>query len=283
MKRGLVMEGGAMRGLFTCGVTDVMMEHGITFDGAAGVSAGATFGCNYKSGQIGRAYRYNRKYCGDRRYGSWFSVLRSGDMYDARFCYEDIPNVLDPFDTETYSRSPMEFYYVVTDMETGRPVYHKSRDGGPGDLLWMRASASMPVVSRPVVIKGRSFSDGGTADPIPLRFMQRRGYDRNVVILTQPEGFVKEQMKLFPLVKLILRRYPGLVDALERRPRVYNRTLHYIAREEQSGRVFVVRPPQALNISSTEKKAQEIDRVYEIGRQTGLALVEDMKKFLEED
>ena len=143
-KTGLVLEGGAMRGMFTCGVIDVLMENGIRFDGAAGISAGAVFGCNYKSRQIGRPVRYNKNYCKDPRYCSDRSLIKTGDLYGADFCYRELPDVLDPFDRETFKNDPMEFYIGATDVKTGKAVYHKCTDGGEDDLLWMRASASMP-------------------------------------------------------------------------------------------------------------------------------------------
>ena len=146
------MEGGAMRGMFTCGVIDVFMEQEIIFDGAAGISAGATFGCNYKSRQIGRALRYNKKYSRDPRYCSIRSLLKTGDLYGAEFCYRELPNVLDPFDREAFSRNPMEFYVAATDVNTGKAVFHRCVDGGDTDIEWMRASASMPVASKPVTI-----------------------------------------------------------------------------------------------------------------------------------
>ena len=126
-RTGLVMEGGAMRGMFTCGVIDVFMENDITFDSAIGVSAGAVFGCNVKSKQIGRAIRYNKRFCRNKNYESIRSLLRTGDLYNADFCYRLLPDELDPWDSETFAANPMDFYVVCTDVETGKPVYHRRR------------------------------------------------------------------------------------------------------------------------------------------------------------
>lgn len=147
MKCGLVLEGGAMRGLFTAGVTDVFMENGIAFDGAVGVSAGAAFGCNYKSYQPGRAIRYNTRFCRDKRYCSIRSLITTGDMFGADFCYHEIPEKLDVFDFDTYENSAMEFYVVCTDVETGKPVYHRCDTMNSRELEWLRASASMPMAA----------------------------------------------------------------------------------------------------------------------------------------
>ena len=195
MKKGLVLEGGAMRGIFTAGVIDVLLENDIYFDGVIGVSAGACFGCNYVSKQIGRTLRYNLKYCQDPRYCSVRSLIKTGDMFGADFCYHDIPETLDPFDTETFVASSTEFYVVATDIESGEPVYRKMTDCKGEDLEWIRASASMPLASRIVEIDGGKYLDGGIADSIPLDAFQKMRYEKNVVILTRPDGYKKSPNK----------------------------------------------------------------------------------------
>ena len=160
-RTGLVMEGGAMRGLFTAGVLDVMMENGIELDGAIGVSAGALFGCNYKSRQIGRSVRYNLRFHDNPRYCSLRSLIKTGDLFEAEFCYHEIPDRLDPFDRRTYQENPMPFYVVCTDVKLGIPVYHRVDRGDDEDMKWFQASGSMPVFSRVVEIGGRGYLDGG--------------------------------------------------------------------------------------------------------------------------
>ena len=189
MKIGLVLEGGAMRGMYTAGVLDVLMENEITVDGAIGVSAGACFGCNYKSRQIGRSIRYNLKYCRDPRYISIRSLLFSGDIYNAKFCYEELPVHLDPFDVEAYQKNPTEFYVVATDVNTGKAVYQRLDKGDGDDIQWIRASASMPLVSRIVKIGEQELLDGGIADSIPFEWFVANGYEKNIVVLTQPKGY----------------------------------------------------------------------------------------------
>lgn len=279
-KTGLILEGGAMRGLFTAGVTDVLMENGITFDGGIGVSAGATFGCNYKSHQIGRTYEYNIKYCDDERYGSWKSFFKTGDVYEADFCYNMIPNELEPFDYETFEKNPMEFYYVATDVETGKAVYHKATTGKDEDLLWVRASASMPIVSQIVEVDGYKLLDGGISDSIPIRFFESIGYDHNVVILTQPRNFVKEKNSLLPIIRISLKDYPKCIEAIEKRHHVYNETTFYIKGREALGHCLVIQPEEPLNISAMEDNPEEIDRVYQLGRKAGEKYLEPVKAFL---
>lgn len=279
-KKGLVMEGGAMRGMFTCGVIDVMMENNISFDGAIGVSAGAVFGCNYKSGQIGRAIRYNKRFCGDKRYSSFYSLLTTGDLYGADFCYNKLPFELDIWDFKAFTENPMEFYVTCTDVVTGQPVYHKCSDGMEEDIQWMRASASVPLVSRVVKIGEYSLLDGGISDSIPLKYFEKIGYNRNVVILTQPLDFVKEKNSLMWLIKLKLGKYPEMVKAMANRHIMYNEVTKYIRQKELSGEIFVIRPPQALNIGSVEKNPDELERVYQIGRKTAETCLEQLKDFL---
>ena len=212
-KTGLVLEGGAMRGLFSAGVLDVMMENGIEFDGIMGVSAGAVFGCNYKSGQIGRSIRYNMRFCGDPRYCSLESLRKTGDLYGVQFCYDEIPNKLDPFDKEAYKANPTPFYAVCTNVETGKAIHKRLDNGDAKDMEYFRASASMPVVSRIVEVDGYKLLDGGITDSIPLASMERRGYKRNVVVLTQPLGFVKKKSKMIPLIRLTMHQYPNVIRA----------------------------------------------------------------------
>lgn len=279
-KRGLILEGGAMRGMFTCGVIDVFMENGIDFDGAAGISAGATFGCNYKSRQIGRAIRYNKKYSRDWRYCSLRSLIKTGDLYGAEFCYHTMPDVLDPFDTETFKNDPMEFYIGATDVVSGEIRFHKCTDGGPTDIEWMRASASMPVVSNIVSVDGYKMLDGGIVCSVPYEYMEQQGYDRNVIVLTRQKGYRKKKSPIVPIVKLVLRKYPAMGRAMAVRHIGYNDQMNDIDRKEALGEVFVIRPPEDPGIGRTEKDPEELERVYQMGRREAARRLDEMKTFL---
>lgn len=282
MKRGLIMEGGAMRGLFTAGVIDVLMENGIEFDGAVGVSAGACFGCNYKSHQPGRVIRYNTQYCKDKRYCSFGNLVRTGDMFGVDFCYRQLPFELDLFDHETFEKDPMEFYVVATDVETGKAAYHKCEKGKDEDLLWFRASASMPLAARVVDIDGKKYLDGGIADSIPLEFFENKGYCKNVVILTQPRGYVKKKNKLMPVIKLALGKYPAFVETAKNRHDVYNAQTSHVLDAEKNGTAFVICPPEELPVGRTEHDPERLKNVYNIGRKEAEKNIEALKKFLEE-
>ncbi|MBO4324338.1 MAG: patatin family protein [Lachnospiraceae bacterium] len=283
MKTGLVLEGGGMRGLFTSGILDVWMERGLTFDGAAGVSAGACFGCNYMSGQIGRGIRYNVKYAGNWHYKSFRSLFLTGDIFGADFCYRKLPKELDIFDEKAFAANPMEFYAVATDAEKGIPVYKLLKDGGEADMQFVRASASLPLVSRVVPYGKRSLLDGGITDSIPLKFMEGRGYERNVVILTQPEGYVKEKTKLVPAAKVLLRKFPKMIDCMAKRHLMYNEQTAYVRKRRDQGKAFVIAPAEALNIANLETKEEELRRVYNLGREAAERSWDDLQAFLAEN
>lgn len=279
MKRGLILEGGAMRGLFTAGVIDVMMENGLTYDGAVGVSAGAVFGCNYKSHQPGRVLRYNLTYCKDPRYCSIRSLIKTGDLFGAQFCYRDIPNRLDPFDIETYQKDPMDFWVVATDVTTGQPVYHNCLTGDETDLDWFRASASMPLAARIVEIDGHRLLDGGIADSIPLAFAEGL-YQRNVVVLTQPLGFVKEKNKALPLMRRAFRQYPKVVEVMARRHEQYNEVTAVIREKERRGELFVLRPESPLDVGRVEHDPEKLQRAYDHGRAVAEKRLAALKEYL---
>lgn len=279
MKKGLVLEGGAMRGLFTAGIIDVMMEAGVEPDGLIGVSAGAAFGCNYKSKQPGRAIRYNTRFAKDARYSGLKSLLTTGDYFNAQFGYHIVPYQYDLFDVETFEQNPMEFMVVCTDVLTGQAVYHKMDRVDYDELEWLRASASMPLASKVVEVAGHKLLDGGVADSIPLAYFESIGYDRNVVILTQPEGYVKHRTKLMPLMRIGLRRYPEMIQAMDRRYLMYNRELEFVRQAEREGRCLVIRPDEKLPIGHISHDPEEMKRVYQIGRQMGDRYIERIKAF----
>ena len=278
-KKGLVLEGGAMRGLWTAGVTDVMMEHDIWPDGLIGVSAGAAFGCNYKSRQIGRAIRYNTRFAKDARYSGIRSLLTSGDYFNAKFGYHVVPYQYDIFDVEAFEQNPLEFTIVCTDVETGKPVYHKMDHVDYNELEWLRASASMPLASKVVKVQGHKLLDGGVADSIPLQYYESIGYKKNVVILTQPLGYQKEHNKLMPLMRLALHRYPHFLKALDERHHMYNYQLEYVANAERLGRCLVIRPDEKIPIGHISHKPEQMRHVYELGRKVGERYIERIIEF----
>jgi predicted patatin/cPLA2 family phospholipase len=281
MKKGLVLEGGAMRGLYTAGILDVMMEAGIEPDGIIGVSAGAAFGCNYKSRQPGRAIRYNTRFAKDPRYSGVRSLLKSGDYFNAEFGYHIIPKKYDVFDDDAFNNNPMEFVVVCTDVMTGKPVYRSLTEANYDTYEWIRASASMPIASKVVELEGYKLLDGGVADSIPLAHFESMGYDRNVVILTQPEGFVKKHTKLMPLMRVGLRKYPEMIKAMDKRYLMYNSQLDYVRQAEKEGRCLVIRPESKIPIGHISHDPDQMRLVYNLGREMGKIRLDELKAFYE--
>ena len=279
VKTGIVMEGGAMRGLFTAGVIDVLMENGITFDGGIGVSAGATFGCNLKSNQIGRVVRYNVNLAKDKRYCSVRSFLKTGDLYGADFCYNVLPNQLDIFDRNAYCANPMEFYVVVPVCETGKPIYKKLETCSETELQWMRGSASMPLVSNIVEVDGYKLLDGGMTDSLPLKHFEEMGFTKNLVVLTQEKAYQKKPNKLFWIMKIALRKYPKLLESMEKRPANYNASKKYIFEQAEKGNAFVLHPEKPLDIHRVEHNPYKLQQAYNDGRLVAKTHLQEIREF----
>lgn len=270
-----------MRGLFSAGVMDVMLENGIDFDGVIGVSAGASFGCNYKSRQAGRVLRYNLNYIDHPDYIGLRPLLRTGNIIGGEFAYHTLPTQLDLFDDATYEANPTEFYVVCLDVSTGQPIYKRLDRCDRAGREWIRASGSMPLVSVPVEVDGYRMLDGAMGDSIPLAYFQSIGYGRNIVVLTQPRGFQKKPSKAQPLVNLLMRRYPRVVEALAHRHEMYNEQLRYLEQQERLGQTLLIYPPEKLAISRIEKDRTKIQATYDTGRQTALDLLPRIKAFME--
>lgn len=277
---GLVLEGGGYRGMYTAGVLDVWMREGIAFDHAVGVSAGAAFGCNIKSRQMGRALRYNKRFCTDPRYCSWGNWIKTGDLFSRDFAYDEVPLRLDPFDSAAFAANPMRFTVVCTDIETGEAVYHDIGRGDKTDIKWIRASASIPVLSRPVELAGRKLLDGGAADSIPVVWMRTQGHDRTVVVLTQPVGYRKRPNQLMPFLRLWLRKYPRLVELLARRHEAYNRTLDELAAAERAGEAFVLQPSEPVALPAIVRDPEDLQRAYDVGCKDAEASLPALRAYL---
>lgn len=284
MKLGMVLEGGGMRGMYTAGVLDLLMEKDFYPDGIFGVSAGVCHGASYASHQKGRSYRINVENCTNSDYMSFKSWLRTGDFFNADYAYGRIPDELIPFDYETYDRyrGSMPLYAVVTNVDTGRAEYIPVGDMHKG-IAYVRASASLPIMARIVGVDGRRYLDGGVSDSIPVEAAMEHGYERNIVVLTRPEGYVKEPNELMPVIERIYgRRYPNLVRASAERHIVYNRTLERLAELEKEGRVFIIRPSETIKVSRIERKPEKLDAIYRLGYEDAAACFDELSAFAEE-
>ncbi len=258
----LVLEGGAMRGLYTAGVLDVFMENDIKVNTIFGVSAGALFGINYKSGQIGRALRYNLKYAHDKRYMGMYSLLTTGDVMNREFCFNKLVYELDPLDFETYNSSDVKFYAVVTNVETGKAEYIEISDAKI-DMEYLRASGSMPFVSNLVEINGNKYLDGAVADPIPYKKALDMGYEKIIVIQTRPADYIKSKSRL--PYGLVYKKYPEFVKTAKSAYINYNETLDLIRKYEKEGKIIVLRPSEKIKMRRVEKNLSKLQAIYDVG------------------
>ena len=280
-KTGLILEGGAKRGIYTAGVLDVFLENGIEFDGVIGVSAGAIHGCSYVAKQIGRSIRYNIKYGNDYRFMSFRSLLLTGNIVDTKFCYHELPEKLDPFDNNTFMKSNTDFYVVVSNIESGEAEYIHCKDMF-ADIDYLRASASMPFVSKIVKIHNKKYLDGGICDSIPLHAATNLGFKKNIVISTRPEGYRKKPFKFKTFAKLIYGKYPKFVQALINRHNMYNNELDAIEKSANKGEIILIRPSKFINISKMESNLSIVREMHELGRKDALEALEKVKKFLKQ-
>lgn len=280
MKTGLLLEGGAMRGLYTAGVLDVFMENNIKIDGIIGVSAGALFGMNYKSKQHGRVLRYNKNYAKSKEYMGFHSWITTGNVMNKEFCFNKLVNELDPVDFDTYKNSDEEFYATVTNIETGKPEYIKLDDfKDENQIEYLRASGSMPFLSTPVCVKGNSYLDGGISDSIPIDKIMSMGYDRVIVVLTRPEDYRKKKSnELMP--KLFYRKYPNLISTINNRYKVYNEELEKVNNLEKEKKIFVLRPSRLVDIKRIERDLDKIQEMYDLGREDASNKLLSLKEYL---
>ena len=278
-KTVFVLEGGAMRGLYSAGVLDVFMKNGITTDAIYGVSAGALFGINFKSEQIGRAIRYNLKYAHEKNYMGLYSLITTGNIMNEKFCFDKIVNELDKFDFDTFNASPIDFYAVVTNVETGKAEHIKITDARE-QLEVLRASGSMPFVSKLVEIDGKKYLDGAISDPIPFKKVLEEGYEKIVVVLTRAEQDQKHQEKL--PYNWVYRKYPNFIKCAEKQLDIYNESLDLIKEYEKQGKIMVLRPSQNLKIARVEKNLKKLNAIYNLGVDDCSKKLDEIKKYLEQ-
>ena len=279
MKIGLVLEGGGMRGLFSAGVLDALLElKELSVNGIVGVSSGALFGVNYVSKQKERAVRYNKKYADDKRYMGLHSWITTGNAVNKDFAFYELPYKLDVFDNETFKKAKTDFYVVMTNVESGKAEYVLIKDAF-AQMEYLRATSALPFASKIIEINGKKYLDGGISDSIPIDFCESLGYDKIIAVLTRPEGTYKED-KLGFLYKLVYRKYPNLVNSLLNMATDYEKVLAKIKDLENKGKIFVVRPPEVLKIGRLEKNRDKIQRVYDTGLKTGLKELDNIVKYL---
>lgn len=280
---GLILEGGGMKGIYTSGVLDFFLDKGIEFSGCYGVSAGACSMCSYLSKQRKRAYHVNVDYLEQKAYCSMKSLLKTGDLFGADMCYGLIPDYLNPYDHDTFNKYQGKAYAVVANIKTGQAEYMPLEDMRT-DIVAVRASSSMPLVSRNVKIGGELYLDGGIADSIPIRRSMKDGNKKNVIIMTKEEGYVRQPISAaeLALIKARYIRYPKVYELMRERHITYNSTVQYIEEMQEQGNVFVIRPKQQSDVGRVEKDRAKLDALYEEGYRDGENCYDALMEYLKE-
>lgn len=277
---GLILEGGGMKGIYTAGVLDFFLEQEIFFSSCYGVSAGACNLCSYLSRQKGRAYRVSVNYLDQKQYCSPQSLLRTGNLFGVEMCYELIPDYLDPYDYDAFDQYEGKAYAVVTNIRTGKPEYMQLRDMHR-DITAVRASSSLPLVSRNVKIDGGLYLDGGLSDSIPIRQSLRDGNQKNVVIMTKEAGFVREAAGAeLPLIKARYLRYPKVYELMRERHLTYNATVQYLEEQQEKGNVFIIRPTKSIGVKRVDRDKDRLAALYQQGYEDAEACYLEMLEYL---
>lgn len=280
MKTTLLLEGGGMRGLYTCGVLDYFLEKELSFSSCIGVSAGACTACSFLSKQPFRAAQINIDYMSDKRCFGFSNLMKTGSIFNYEFMFEIVAKQLNPFDFETFNQKTCDFYAVSTNIETAKPVYKKIEDIDK-ELAYLEASMALPMLSYPLEADGMKLLDGGIADSIPISFTLSLKADKNIVVLTQHRNYVKGTSRLFPLLKMKYKKYPALVKALENRHTRYNETIKELYKLEKEGKIFIIQPKEPISISRLEKNPDTLKALYDVGYNEAKASYDKLKAYLE--
>ena len=280
MKTCLVLEGGAMRGMYTSGVLDVFMKNNIHVDGIIGVSAGALFGINYCSKQIGRVLRYNKKYINDKTvdYMGLKTFLKTGNIVNKEFAFDELPFKLDIFDEKTFRKSKTDFYATITNVKTGKAEYIKITDTEK-QMEVFRATGAMPFVSQMVEIDNELYLDGALGDSIPIDKAKDLGYDKIIVVLTRNLEY-KKKKPLQMLAKIKYKEYPNLIEAINTRYIKYNETIEKIIDLENKKEILVIRPTKDLKIKRIERNIDKLQEMYDLGVSDCKKLLPKIKSFI---
>ncbi len=279
---GLVLEGGGMRGVYTSGVLDVLLEQGIHVPYCIGVSAGACNLTSYLSGQIGRSYHVNVDYADDPDYISWGNLLHEHSMINMDMLFHKMPQSLIPFDFAAFAANPTKMVVGTTDCVTGKAVYFEEQDiSGQDGTKHLQASSSLPLACLPVEVDGMTLMDGGISDPIPLAKAFSDGCTKAIVVLTRPQGYVKEPSKTYPLIKLKYgKEYKGMVEAMKHRHTVYNQQVQEIERLAKEHTVLVLRPSVDLQLDLLSREPEKLRQLYRLGINDTQSKLADIRDFI---
>lgn len=278
----LILEGGAMRGMYTAGVLDVLMDNNINIDGIVGTSAGALFGVNFFSEQKGRVIRYSKRFCKDIRYISKTSLLFTGNIVNKNFAYYKVTNKYDIFDNDKFIKNNKEYYVTMTNVETGCTEYKKITNPLK-EMEYLRATSAIPLASKFVIIDNKKYLDGGISDSIPINKGIELGYDKIIVVLTQPLDYRKEELKSnrIKLIKSKYKNYPNLINTMINRHNNYNNTVEQIIKLERNKEIFVIRPSEKIDVNIIERDKEKLQNIYDLGTKDAIQDIKKLKLFLD--
>lgn len=263
-KIGLILEGGGMRGIYTAGVLDFLIDKNVEVDIVIGVSAGSCHACSYLSKQYKRAFNATVDYLDDKNYLSFNNLIKTGSIFGMDFMFNTIPNELNIYDYDTFNKSNTKFIAVSTNCETGKPEYFELTDLKK-EIIYIQASCSIPMFANIVEVDNYKLVDGGVSDSIPIQYALNQGYKKNIVVLTRDSTYLKSKNKFTSVIKRKYKKYPKLITAIENRHINYNKSLEIINNLSQSGDVLVIRPNSPVKVSQVEKNIDKLTALYEQG------------------
>ncbi|MBE6515197.1 MAG: patatin family protein [Methanocorpusculum parvum] len=278
---GIIFEGGGMRGAYTAGIIDALLEHDMNFEYCYGISSGATHATTYLSRQRGRAIQIVTDYIKDKRYFSIMNLIKTGNLFNVDFIYDTIPHELNPYDYETAKNNPAKFFVGVINMETSKGEFLRVKDIEE-EYMKVCASMSLPLIANMVEIDGQRYLDGGISDSLPIQRSINDGNKKSVLVLTQDATYRKKLDKILPLVAIKYRKFPGFVHMVKTRHIRYNASLDQIAEEEKAGRAFVLRPKKPVKIGRLELNRKKMLALYREGYEDGIEAMPRLKAFLED-
>ena len=274
---GLVLEGGGMRGVFTCGVLDYLMDHKISFPYTVGVSAGACNGLSYMSHQRGRGKYSNIDLLAKYKYIGIRPLLKKRGLIDQQLLFHRFPDRILPYNYKAYAENPNRFEMVTTDCRTGKACYWEEKYDEKRIIDIVKASSSLPYVCPVIYVDGRPMLDGGIVDSIPLLRAYEQGYDKCVVVLTRNRGYRKSEKKAF-VPNFIYKQYPRLRVALRNRNKLYNAQLELVERLESERKIIVIRPEKPIVVDRMETSTQKLTDLYLEGYACAQKVMEGLEK-----
>lgn len=261
----LVLEGGTLRPLFSCGVMDALLDSGVEFPYLVGVSAGISDATSYVAKQKGRDIEIIKKYRNDKRYVGFKNLFTDRSIFGRKFIYETIPRELVPFDNDTFYSNPATLVVGITNAETGEMEYIDKKDSVNGHIL-LQATCALPIIFPPIIYNGKQYYDGGLVESIPAKKAIEDGHEKMLIVLTRTKDYVKTESKVYKIAAAVLKRkYPKVAERLLTRHIRYNKEVEFCNQLEREGKAVILRPSKDVQIKSLESDVAKIERIHRYG------------------